>query len=158
MIVGRPGQGLPTLKKGEIHKPLEKECSTWNVLPNRQTYASFGDQGLTASVNDYGDIIQFGRYLGAGDSGMFSADHKSVEEPYLVKERAETLQSLCKDRGTISYGMIFSDTLDLKRPSMKYVHDRWPRYEYQTAKAEIAIQWMVHEKTVVQQCVVTAPD
>ncbi|KAF2108502.1 hypothetical protein BDV96DRAFT_652751 [Lophiotrema nucula] len=40
-------------------------------------------------------------------------------------------------------------------PEVKYVHYRWPRYEYKTKDLEYTIQWMVRDGIVLQQCIVT---
>jgi hypothetical protein len=127
--------------------------SDWNPSPTRRTYASIGDEGVTASVNDYGDIMQFGRYLGAAKSGMFSVDHTEIETPYFVKDRALKLQNLCENRTDISYGMQFDEILDMDPPVVKYFCDRWPRYIYSSERCWVAIQWMVHGETVLQQCI-----
>ncbi|PVH69762.1 hypothetical protein DL98DRAFT_598382 [Cadophora sp. DSE1049] len=128
-------------------------CSSWNPSPTRWTYASFGDKGVTASIDDCGNIMQFGRYLGAARSGMFSVDHTSMEEPYFVTLRALSLQDLYLDQSKLTYGMHFHEIRDISPPSFSYVCDRWPRYEYQTEQRRVAIQWMVHEEIVLQQCV-----
>ncbi|KAK0724382.1 hypothetical protein B0H67DRAFT_567821 [Lasiosphaeris hirsuta] len=61
---------------------------------------------MTASVNAYGDLMQFARYLGAGRSGMFSVDHYETSEPCYVRDRAEDLQNLCTERNKRSYGLV----------------------------------------------------
>ncbi|KAF2469785.1 uncharacterized protein BDR25DRAFT_227832, partial [Lindgomyces ingoldianus] len=139
LLVGvfKPYAGKRSQKR-DYFEPTLENCSTWNEPPNPETWASFGDHGVTASVNTYGDMIQFGRYLGAGRSGMFSADHSTTAEPYCVLARARHLQSLCRDK-----------------ERRDYVHDTWPRYEYKTKKVKVSIQWMVREEIVLQQYIVT---
>lgn len=51
----------------------------------------------------------------------------------------------------MTYGVYFPDLIledDLVR---KYVHCRWPRYEYKSEKAKVINQWMVHDGVVLQQ-------
>jgi hypothetical protein len=133
----------------------EKVCSDWNPSPTRWTYASFGDKGVTASVNDYGSIIQFGRYLGAAKSGMFCVDHKAMHPPYWVKDRALKLQEFYGDQSELSYGTRFDEIFGIGPPYVTYICDRWPRYVYahQSRRCRVSVQWMVHEGTVLQQCI-----
>ncbi len=73
---------------------------------------SFGDQGTTATVNSYGDLIQVGRYLGLGSSGMFTMDQPYTDEPWAVVSRAyDLMESLCQsfeDNYKLVYGLVWS--------------------------------------------------
>ncbi|KAK1992783.1 hypothetical protein LX36DRAFT_731693 [Colletotrichum falcatum] len=136
--------------------PKEEECSTWLDAPNAESYASFGDDGVIASVNAYGDLMQFSSYMGAGRSGMFSADQRGTSEPYMVSDRAEELLKLSRDwrRENISYGLRIP-VIDLESCHHSgYVHDRWPRYEFRGENLKVTTQWMIRNKTVLQQCLV----
>ncbi|KAF2108501.1 hypothetical protein BDV96DRAFT_692587 [Lophiotrema nucula] len=82
-----------TGKRTPSFQPEAAHVSAWHSAPNRETYSSFGDQGTTASVNAYGEILQFSTYIGAGKSGMFSVDHGIMDEPYFVKPRAQKLDA-----------------------------------------------------------------
>ena len=90
-----------------------------------------------------------------GDSGMFTVDHGlEVDEPLMVKARAYDLNKLSKSRlrdTRGAYGLQFPETNFEKPPVLKYLHYRWPRYEYKTDKRELTIQWMVHKGIVLQQ-------
>ncbi|KAI1373906.1 hypothetical protein F4677DRAFT_427594 [Hypoxylon crocopeplum] len=138
-------------------QPESSHFSTWENAPNSMTYSSFGDNGTIASVNMYGDIMQFGTYLGVADSGMFSADHGYTNEPYCVCRRAEDMDAL--SRGNLnnlnSYGFQFSDLEFEEPPRLTYLHYRWPRYEYRRKDRELTIQWIVHDGVVLQQCILT---
>ncbi|KXH35843.1 hypothetical protein CSIM01_00557 [Colletotrichum simmondsii] len=145
--------------KPEIFHPREDEISNGLEAPNSKCYASFGDGGVTATVNAYGDLMQLSCSLGVGSSGVFSADHVYVDEPYWVDDRARQLLDMKQDlhRLMISYGLrIPSINLEQSR-LLGYVHDRWPRYEVQDkiSTLNLTTQWMVNEKTVLQQCIVT---
>ncbi|KAK1963129.1 hypothetical protein LY78DRAFT_642002 [Colletotrichum sublineola] len=137
--------------------PKQDEISTWSGAPNEESHASFGDDGVTASVNAYGDLIQFSSYLGAGRSGMFSADQRNTSEPYMVSSRAEELLELRRDwrRENISYGLQIPGINLESCHHSGYVHDRWPRYEFGGEDLKATTQWMVRNKTVLQQCLVT---
>ncbi|KAF4812302.1 hypothetical protein CGCSCA5_v009306 [Colletotrichum siamense] len=137
--------------------PSESQISTWIDAPNQDTHASFGDHGVTATVNACGDLMQFSRYLDAGSSGIFCADHTTTNEPYSVQERAEDLLHLSRDksRQRFTYGLRVLGISMKNCHHLGYVHDRWPRYEVEDKSLKLTIQWMVREKTVLQQCIIT---
>lgn len=144
-------------KVSDTFSPNESQISTWVDAPNQETHASFGDDGVTATVNACGDLMQFSRYLEAGSSGIFCADHMNTNEPYSVQERAEDLLLLSRDksRQRFTYGLrILGISMNNCR-HLGYVHDRWPRYEVEDKNLRLTIQWMVHEKTVLQECIIT---
>lgn len=100
---------------------------------------------------------------------MFSADHPSVQEPYLVTGRATELEEL--SQRPFHFGGAFSDgeqyglkfpKLNLKsdaQPQLKWTHCRWPRHEYSEGDFEnlptlkLTMQWMIRDKVVLQQCI-----
>ncbi|KAF7953553.1 uncharacterized protein EAE97_000952 [Botrytis byssoidea] len=136
-----------------IYEPGDEQCSMWESHPNHECYSPFGDGGTTATVNAFGQLMQFSTYLGPGKSGMFSVDHTSIYEPWLVWGRANQLDRMSRahNRDEMTYGVYFPDLIvedDLVR---KYVHCRWPRYEYESEKAKLVNQWMVHDGVVLQQ-------
>lgn len=106
---------------------------------NAFTYASFGDNGTTVSINSYGIIIQITQYLGDGylgdgKSGFFAIDD-GVEEPCFVKERAQSLMNKCDVVEGIGW-VCDSDECDdeilkayepVKPWKLQFVQDRWPR-------------------------------
>ncbi|KAF7531823.1 hypothetical protein G7054_g8512 [Neopestalotiopsis clavispora] len=106
--------------------------SRWKDASNRECYSSFGDGGTTATVNASGDIMQLSKYIGHGHSGMFSADHQCVAEPYLVIKRTADLQNLIGqssyDKKT-TYGAHFPGLRSLFGPELAFVHNRWPRFD-----------------------------
>jgi hypothetical protein len=106
--------------------------SHWKDAPNRKCYSSFGDDGTTATVNAFGDIMQFSKYIGKGHSGMFSADHQCVSKPFSVEARTNDLQDLIGqsnyDREK-TYGAHFPGLSSLFGPELTFVHNRWPRFD-----------------------------
>lgn len=100
---------------------------------------------------------------------MFSVDHTGVDEPYQVRGRAYELHARSqqpfhfddpKPQFATPYGLRFPG-LVLKhgaRPRLKWTHWRWPRHEYHAecfeghTNLKLTIQWMVHEKVLLQQC------
>jgi hypothetical protein len=85
--------------------PAETQCRAWEDAPNPEAWSAFGDRGTTAMVSAYGDLIQFGNYTGQGRSGMFTADRRSMSEPYLVESRTEKLQTWSRATLNESYGL-----------------------------------------------------
>ncbi|EXF79749.1 hypothetical protein CFIO01_10209 [Colletotrichum fioriniae PJ7] len=142
--------------KHEVFQLRKDQISSWFNAPNPECYASFGDDGVTATVNAYGDLMQFSSFLGVGHSGVFSADHRSIDEPYWVRDRAEQLLKMRRDRDReeIAYGLRVPNIPPQQCRAVGYVHDRWPRYEFDDGNLKATIQWTVHQKTVLQQCII----
>jgi hypothetical protein len=90
------------------------------------TYASFGDNGMTASVNAYGHIMQMSRYLGFGCSGFLCVDSQ-YWRPFYVESRMEDILESSKDpnRGLRLDIMDWSGVQNL---SSGFMYDQWPRY------------------------------
>ncbi|KAF4782917.1 hypothetical protein HER10_EVM0004261 [Colletotrichum scovillei] len=152
--INRPPRD-PKLKH-EVFQPKKDQVSNWSSAPNPECDASFGDDGVTATVNAYGDLMQFSSFLGVGHSGVFSADHRIIDEPYWVRDRAEQLLKMRQDRDReeLIYGLRVPNITPEKCQAVGYVHDRWPRYEFDDGNLKVTMQWMVHEKTVLQQCII----
>lgn len=156
--------GNPDYKseKGKHHAyhmftPKPEHCGIWHSPPNPHCYSSFGDQGTTASVNCYGHLIQMTRFLGAGNSGMFSMDHDGTHQPFRISSRMGDLCALSKDNGDLlRYGLCLPrNFLPNEPPKVKWVNWKWPRYEYDTQVSEVRAcsQWLVHEGALLQQLV-----
>lgn len=143
---------------GEIFTPKDEHCGIWNSSPNSDCHASFGDQGTTASVSCYGDLIQMSRFLGAGHSGMFSMDHQTTREPWEVHGRALDLDALSQNLGEeFTYDLHLSlEFCPEQLPQVKWVNWRWPRYEFDTKLPNVraCFQWVIHEGAVLQQFVI----
>ncbi|KAL1638691.1 hypothetical protein SLS58_008723 [Diplodia intermedia] len=140
-------------EKSDIGKPHGQQASS-----------SFGDEeGTTASVNMYGDILQISRFLGGGPTDHFCVDpgdneyHWPKHRPFLVEERAEWLWDLAK---TPAEGV----GLRLERPSeqptrieqdppgLAYIDYRWPRFTYSTANFDVVRQYFSKRGAIIQQC------
>ncbi|UKZ53649.1 hypothetical protein TrVGV298_007446 [Trichoderma virens] len=67
----------------------------------RATYSSFGEDGLTATANAYGHLLQITQYFGNKPSGFVSVDIPTTTEPYFVSRRAHDLhrQSIDPTKG-----------------------------------------------------------
>ncbi|KAI1858954.1 uncharacterized protein JN550_012312 [Neoarthrinium moseri] len=145
----------------EHWRPEESGGQTWDNAPNRTCYSSFGEDGITATVSAYGNLMQFGRYIGKGRSGVFTADQGCVPEPYLVKERTAELLAI-SDKESYDqpdmYGFRFTNLSSQSRPKLSYVNYRWPRFcsnykDIKGNKVDYTTLWLVHHETVVQHCI-----
>lgn len=130
--------------------PDESLCTRWRDPPNPRTLASLGDNGVTASINAAGELIQFSAYLGVGTSGMFAASYAELAEPYWMQNRADELFQYGRDFVRPSFG--------LKLPHRwegvvfeGYHCDRWPVYICTDERLAVRSMWMVHEGTVLQR-------
>ncbi|KAL0258643.1 hypothetical protein SLS55_006140 [Diplodia seriata] len=152
-------------------EPIPKDH--WSKIPddaadkarNRKTYASFGDDGTTASVNAYGHIIQISRFLNHGRSGLFCVDLPETPEPYLVKPRMERLVEISDDPRTGLRLEFESEHEDLSKlrtacPSLEFIHDRWPLYTLTTSIGNtkesarvdgLSVQYFCNNGTVFQK-------
>lgn len=97
------------------------------TMKETHAFASFGDNGTTASVNGYGNIMQITRYLKFGASGFVCVD-SGYEEPYWVQGRMEDILNSSRDRGKGLRLDIVDWTAFQDAPLMGFMYDRWPRY------------------------------
>lgn len=97
------------------------------------------------------------QYLGVGHSGMFSMDHRSTSEPYMVRERAADIDALARSPGVFFSGSRLGLRGFWSRdpPQVRWVNWRWPRYEDITDIPHVTAssQWIVHDEIVLQQVV-----
>ncbi|KAF3009408.1 hypothetical protein E8E14_009896 [Neopestalotiopsis sp. 37M] len=134
----------------------------WYKAPNDKCYSSFGDRGTTATVNAYGNIIQFSTTIKEVASGIAIADHARMAEPYEVHKRTSEILELAEEKcfGERTYGFCLDELIADSLPSLTYVNYRWPRFAYPKNQKGISttVQWVVFEETVLQQCTVTNED
>ncbi|KAL6825968.1 hypothetical protein J3E69DRAFT_355841 [Trichoderma sp. SZMC 28015] len=85
-------------RKTSLH--AEEELPAATSIPNkarknarlRTTYSSFGQDGITATANAYGHLLQITQYFGNKPSGFVAVNLDDTEEPHFVKWRAHDLQ------------------------------------------------------------------
>ena len=122
----------------------------------RKTYASFGNDGVTASVNAYGNLMQITRYFhkeSNDPSGFFCAEFSEIRHayPYHALERLRDITSASGNPYNGMYLRLGGTTLhDNKAPHLSFVHNRWPCFEQQSSAMDYTIQYLVHGKTVYQ--------
>jgi hypothetical protein len=136
---------------------------TQDKARHRPAYASFGENGLTATATAYGHLLQITQYFGNDPSGFYCVDIKGVAEPYLVKERMEQLQSYVvhPDKG-MRLEVESSSTSQLRNelPKLSFLNNRWPNFKSETAAGnfETEIQYYISQKTVYQTYTFTSRD
>lgn len=142
-------------RKIPIYEPEDHECVVFPQKDDqisRDTSASYGEGGATASVNAYAMLMQITRYLGAGRSGFFTLEMRSTPEPCMVQERARRLMELGQDDDGI--GIIFEHASDDLRDlwsgpwKLSFIHGRWPRYTRLHGDLSITSQHYVSNGTV----------
>ncbi|KAL1849430.1 hypothetical protein Daus18300_013254 [Diaporthe australafricana] len=133
----------------------DKNCGEWSDEwgEGYSHHASFGDNGTTASVSRYGDIMQVTQYLGKGSSGIFSMDQASINEPYQVAARAQDLEelSVTSTFGAYTYGIGMSSLPSERIAPVKWLNWKWPRFEWQTNGTRVIFQYVVREGVVLHQ-------
>lgn len=167
MILGSLESSNSTSPGGVEPHETKDQYATWEDAPNSKCYASFGDNGTTASVGAYGHLMQISQYLGAGRSGMFALVSRVTDEPRWPLTRAQDLQEMSHNRSAtsrhddnhISVGLelrIRGLRSRRRQPQLKWLHWRWPRFEYDLLKSKlkVSIQWMVRDHVVLQQWLV----
>jgi hypothetical protein len=130
--------------------PDESLCTRWREPPNPRTLASLGDNGVTASINAAGELIQFSAYLGVGTAGMFAASYAELAEPYWMQNRADELFQYGRDFARPSFGLQLPHRWE-DVVFEGYHCDRWPVYVCTDERLSVRSTWMVHEGTVLQR-------
>jgi hypothetical protein len=132
----------------------EKAC-------RRSTYASFGKDGVTATVNAHGHLLQITRYFGNKPSGFFCVDLDDISDPYCVTKRMEDLQSRVADphKGMrLRVGESDAEEAKDEIPKMKFLHNRWPRFIKRIPRFKLKVQYFISQNTVYQTYIFTSKD
>lgn len=118
-----------------------------------ESYASFGKDGITATVNAHGRILQISRYFGCGRSGFFCVDLRRTPEPYFVEWRADTLFSRITDP---EVGLGLSATYQEQvTPQHDFVDDHWPRYNFKIENLSVDLRYSIKDDMIVQNYSIT---
>lgn len=122
------------------------------------TYASFGDEGVTATANAHGNLLQITRYFGNTPSGFYCVDLPETPPPNLITERMNKLHDSYQDRN-VGMRLEFEDAEDREdwivnnqsSPKMKFIDDRWPLFITETPLFDLSIQYIISKKTIYQK-------
>lgn len=146
--------GLLEARSHYHYEPTDGECISSGSTSGTGTYASFGDNGTTASISAYGDLMQISTFLGLGRSGIFTVDSDKLSEPYLVNQRAGELQEMMAQGLTRGFGLRMQETSRPVLPKLEFLHSRWPRLTYKMHHLDITVQMLIHNGTVIQQYII----
>ncbi|PON23822.1 hypothetical protein TGAM01_v207469 [Trichoderma gamsii] len=122
---------------------------------HRPTYASFGENGLTATATAYGHLLQITQYFGNDPSGFYCVDLKDVLEPCWVTQRMEQLQAHIVDPGQgmrLEVESFDNSKQTNEMPRLSFHSNRWPKFIIRSGAGSIdtEIQYFIHQKTVCQ--------
>lgn len=139
--------------------PFETEDKT----RHRPAYASFGEDGLTATATAYGHLLQITQYFGNDPSGFYCVDLKDVLEPCWVTQRMEQLQGHIVDPSKgmrLEVESFNNSELTHEMPKLSFLNNRWPNFVTQTAAGNLKteIQYFIYQKTVYQTYTFTSRD
>jgi hypothetical protein len=135
----------------------------WEPAPNPKSHFSIGDQGATASINAYGQLILFRNFLGVEPAGFIALEQlyesiAATKFDHCRAERAKQLEWMSRNPlpiGETAFGLKFpSLEIGKELPRLSLLRYRWPRYQYRTDKWELDIHWMIHDGHLLQQCIV----
>ncbi|KAL0938156.1 uncharacterized protein CTRU02_207887 [Colletotrichum truncatum] len=124
---------------------------------HRKVYASYGHEGVTASANAYGNLMQITRYFGetpGNPSGFICADFAERANrslPYHAVERLEQHNSMSGDPNDgfrLKFKHAGADGSEV--PHMSFVHNRWPYFRSATPNSATSVQHLVSDDTVYQ--------
>ncbi|KAF4461618.1 Mg2+ transporter -like Zinc transport [Fusarium albosuccineum] len=130
-----------------IDRAVQQAC-------NRSTYYPFGDDGVTATVDASGGLLQMTRFFpGREFKTGFCVDNSSIEEPYFVTDRFGTLFSRATNPFSnegIDVDIYLPLEFDSPHPARpQVVHDRWPRFALITVDdIRIEIQYLASGGTI----------
>ncbi|MCJ1469816.1 hypothetical protein MMC07_008458 [Pseudocyphellaria aurata] len=139
---------------GEIDDTLPKSA----VRRQRATYASFGDNGTTATVNGYGTIMRVAKLLGGKDdpSKMFGLEFSRGREPYQVAWRADSFDKELPFSHA-GFGLQIMD-IDMQPEALnlEFLNNRWPQISYSVKGFDVRVRLFCRNGTVIQQFTVTS--
>ncbi|KAL4964157.1 uncharacterized protein BDV14DRAFT_201173 [Aspergillus stella-maris] len=122
------------------------------------TYMSFGDQGTTATVTEWGQHMQISQYLGHGTASIYTIDYKDTPEPYHASKRSQGLAELIEDKVGFGPDFVLPVLSGQEREwefSASWLRNRWPRGRFTDKRGNwnISQQWYVHDGVVIQHFV-----
>lgn len=129
----------------------------------RPTYASFGESGVTATANSYGNLLQITRYFGNKPSGFYRVDLKDVPEPCFVAQRMGHLQNLVAnplEGMRLDIKSFNTSEVRDKMPELSFLNNRWPNFitEKISGKFNTEVQYFISQETVYQAYTFTSRD
>ncbi|KAK8188404.1 uncharacterized protein BKA78DRAFT_297938 [Phyllosticta capitalensis] len=142
-----PGIGSTEEDEGEDYEEYERTRSLRN-----NSYASFGNDGTTATVNGYGKILQISKYFGCGRSGFFCVDAPYQDEPWFIRYRADNLFSNFT-AARYGFGLYTEQTHEI--PHHDFVDDQWPRFSLKTDQLSVDLEYAIKNGMIIQNYSIT---
>ncbi|KAK1461640.1 hypothetical protein CMEL01_14594 [Colletotrichum melonis] len=120
----------------------------------RETYASFGHEGITATANAYGNLMQITRYIGESShnpSGFIRAELTHYDpDGYRgrVTQHANGLASVsARPNDGVHLRLQDREILGNNLPEISFIQNRWPRFQSSTGHD---VQYFISKETVFQ--------
>lgn len=142
-----PGIGSTEDDEGDDFEERERTRSLRN-----NSYASFGNDGTTATVNGYGKILQISKYFGCGRSGFFCVDIPDQEEPWFIRWRASNLFS--RFTAVLEGLGLYTEKIQ-EIPDHDFVDDQWPRFSFKTDNLSVDLEYAIKNGMVIQNYNIT---
>lgn len=119
---------------------------------NRESFFSFGDKGLTASVSSSGRLLRITQHFPGQRTG-FCVDPKETPEPYFTTWRMNwfLLQAAFEHFGGIgpSLKSLCPDTI--AAPAHKIINGRWPTFSRSSAEVKLEVGYVASAGTIYQK-------
>lgn len=120
-------------------------------------FASFGDEGTTASVNKYGHLIQISRNLDCGMSGVFCAEVSKLGQTDVLNRPSILREVMDSSDESIGFRLT-EEILGDNMPQLDFLHGCWPRFTYQTPRLQIVLQYFCRNGVVTQHYTVESKE
>ncbi|KAJ4251044.1 hypothetical protein NW762_011694 [Fusarium torreyae] len=141
----------------EVPEPI---AQAMEQARNRNSWYSFGDDSVTATVGASGGLLQMARFFSNENfKTPFCVDSPFIIEPYFVGDRIDTLFTMATDPYSgqgIDIAMM-GPTLEYtgSRPATpRVVHDRWPHFTFSTENGiKFETQYLASHGSIYQTSV-----
>lgn len=141
----------------QLYEPQQRELVSQSADlqlqtdSSERTYLSFGDQGTTATVTEWGQNMQISQYLDHGPSSIYAIDHEDTSEPFLMQRRAQDLQNMIENSQGFGPDVLVDRSGNEWSISTSWLRNRWPRIVVQDEGIwEVVSQWYVRNGVVIQ--------
>jgi hypothetical protein len=127
--------------------------STNQRVPQRKTYYSFGDNGLTATAAASGGLLQMTRFFpDANYKTGFCVETSSIDHPFFVTSRATELYFRASDLYPEYIEPVWESEVSLDDfHAPEFVSDRWPRSVLKTSDGmTLTTQLVISSNTIFQ--------
>ncbi|CAI7654599.1 unnamed protein product [Penicillium bialowiezense] len=131
--------------KDELHIYRERKQQGYDDM----VYLSFGDSGTTATITEWGQIVQISQYLGYGRSGIVSMESSQTAEPYMLNSRKTALVRQLREMKGFGSEIWYPDYDS--SPVVSWVQNKWPRIVFESNRSKLVLQYAVKNGVVIQE-------